>query len=179
MERFRLHEVVNTADGALIGNLFSAETGYLSRWQAPITEASERVTGRLANAGYTGPVCIDAFVWDDHGCHRLRPLVDLNARREISAGASALWRKLGGRGSAYWRFYSRRKIGLPPSYRQLETELGEHTWNPRRKRGILATAPLWLGPERRPPAKAALLFLGDDRDEVLALDRWFRQRFER
>lgn len=173
-----LHETINTADGALIGSLFHEDPARLASWRAAMTGAAEAVAKKLADVGYHGPVCMDAFIWDDKGRHRLRPLADLNARREMSAGASALWRRLGGRDTAYWRFYTRRKIRLPENYVDLEHALGDDAYDPSRRRGVLVTAPLWLGQERRRPAKAALLFLAADPDEALALDRRFRERFE-
>ena len=175
----RLHEIVNTADGALIGALFEEDQAPLDEWRPSMVEAAGVVAGRLADAGYAGPVCIDAFVWDDHNRPRLRPLVDLNARREMSAGASTLWRRLGGRGAAYWRFINRRKFDLRSSYCELESALGNDAFDLRSRAGALVTAPLWIGNERRRPAKAALLLLGRDRDEVFAMDRRIRERFER
>ncbi len=179
VDRFALHEVVNTSDGALIGDLFEEDPTGLTEWRNSMLEAAEAVAQRLAETGYVGPACIDAFVWDDDGHPRLRQLVDLNARREMSAGASALWRRLGGRGAAYWRFFSRRKLRLPDSYVELEKALGDDLFDGRHGAGALVTAPLWLGPNRRPIAKAAVLFLGRDRDEVLALESHFRERFEK
>jgi len=173
-----LHETVNTANGALIGSLFHEDQTRIAPWRAAMIRAAEAVAKKLSDMGYHGPVCLDAFIWDDAGKHRLRPLVDLNARREMSSGPSALWRRLGGRGTAYWRFYTRRKIRLPDNYKDLERALGDDAYDPARRRGVLMTAPLWLGRTRRRPAKAALLFLAADRDEALALDRRFRERFE-
>ena len=179
VDRFALHEVVNTSDGALIGALFEEDPAPLAEWRTPTAEAAEAVAQRLAETGYVGPACIDAFVWNDEGHPRLRQLVDLNARREMSAGASTLWRRLGGRGAAYWRFFTRRKLRLPETYAELERALGDDLYDARHGAGALVTVPLWLGPQRRPIAKAAVLFLGRDRGEVLALDRRFRERFEK
>jgi len=179
VDRFTFHEVVNTSDGALIGALFEEDPAPLTEWRASMVEATEAVAQRLSETGYVGPACIDAFVWDEDGHPRLRQLVDLNARREMSAGASTLWRRLGGRGAAYWRFFSRRKLRLPDSYIELEKALGDDLFDGRHGAGALVTAPLWLGPSRRPVAKAAVLFLGRDRGEVLALDNRFRERFEK
>lgn len=174
-----VHEAINTADGALIGALFEEDPAPIAEWRSPMTEAVMAVADRLTEEGYFGPVCMDAFVWDDGGRPRLRPLVDLNARREMSAGASGLWRRLGGRGAAYWRFFTRRKIGLPESYSALETALADEAYDPTRRTGVLITAPLWLGAERRTPAKTAMLILGRDRNKVLAIDQRIRDRFER
>ncbi len=175
----RLHEVVNTADGALIGALFEEDPAPLAEWRSTMVETAGAVAGRLALVGYAGPVCVDAFVWDDHGRPRLRRLVDLNARREMSAGASTLWRRLGGRGAAYWRFFNRRKFDFGSSYRDLEDALGTDAFDLQNGAGALVAAPLWHGTERRRPVKAAMLLFGRNRDEVFALDRRIRERFER
>ena len=177
--RFSLHETITTADGALIGALFEEDHEPLAEWRPAMAHAVEAVANRMAEAGYFGPACIDAFVWDDDGQLRLRPLVDLNARREMSAGPSALWRRLGGRGAAYWRFFTRRKLRLQEGYVELEHTLGNDAYDAGRGTGVLVTAPLWIGSERRPPAKAAMLLLGNDRDEVFALDHRIRERFEK
>jgi len=174
-----LHETITTADGALIGALFEEDPEPLAEWRPAMAQAVEAVAGRLAEADYFGPACIDAFVWDDDGHPRLRPLVDLNARREMSAGPSTLWRRLGGRGAAYWRFFTRRKLRLPDRYVELEHALGKDAYDPARGTGVLVTAPLWVGSERRAVAKAAMLLLGNDRDEVFALDYRIRKRFEK
>jgi hypothetical protein len=133
----------------------------------------------LAQEGYFGPACIDAFLWDDGGRVRLRRLVDLNARRQISAGPSRLWRRIGGKGVGYWRFFSRRKLDLGDSYQMVERRLGTAAFRPDRSRGVLVTAPLWLGPNRRRPAKVAVLLAGRDRDEVLLMDRRLREVIEK
>jgi hypothetical protein len=176
---FDVHEAVTTADGALIGGLFDSDPRPLDRWRAPMAEAARLVGERLASEGYFGPVCLDAMVWRDGDRESLRPLVDLNARREVSAGASALWRRLGGRGAAYWRFFTRRKLDLPEGYRELERALGDDTYDPASGTGVVATAPLWLGCDRRRPTKAAFLMLGNHRDHVLQIDHRMRRRFER
>ena len=177
--RFGLHETITTADGALIGALFEKDPEPLVEWRPAMARAVEAVANRLAEAGYFGPACIDAFVWDDDGHPRLRLLVDLNARREMSAGASTLWRRLGGRGAAYWRFFTRRKLRLPDNYVELENALGNDAYDADRGIGTLVTAPLWLGSERRAVAKVAMLLLGRNRNEVFALDRRIRELLEK
>jgi hypothetical protein len=176
---FELHETVMTADGALIGALFEADPGPLERWRQDMRDAADAVASRLATASYHGPVCLDAMVWNDGGRSALRPVVDLNARQAMSAGAAELWRRLGARGAALWRFFSRRKLDLPESYDAIGQRLGDDAFDPERRTGALVTAPLWLGPRRRAPAKAAVLLLGPNRDAVLALDRRVRARLER
>ncbi len=174
-----LHETVTTADGALIGALFEEDPEPLAEWRPFMAEAATAVAGRLTEVGYFGRACIDAFVWNDGSRSRLRPLVDLNARREMSAGASNLWRRLGGRGAAYWRFFNRRKLMLLGSYGEFEQALHGDAYDAKGGTGVLLTAPLWVGPDRRAPAKAAMLMLGRDRGEVFALDRRVRERLEK
>jgi hypothetical protein len=173
-----VHETVNTADGAFLGALFEADEHPIGMWREPMHDAADSLATQLAADGYSGPACIDGFVWDDHGESRLRPLVDLNARRQISAGAAALWRRFPRRGAAYWRFFNRRKIELPASYDELVRAFGDDAFDPRADRGVLVTAPLWIGPDRRPSDTAAMLIAGRDRDEVFAVDRRIRARFE-
>ena len=175
---FDLHEVVNTADGALIGDLFYSEPRELIDWRSAMAETVAAVSSRLSEEGYFGPACIDAFLWDDGGRVRLRRLVDLNARRGISAGASRLWRRIGGDGVGYWRFYSRRKLDLGDSYPEVERRFGPDAFDPDHGRGVLITAPLWLEPHRRTPAKVAVLLIGRSRDEVLRMDRRLREVLE-
>jgi hypothetical protein len=176
---FQIHENFNTADGALIGALFEKDHPCLAEWRQEMHGAVTIVAATLAADGYFGPVAMDAFVWNDGGRERLRPLVDLNARRGMSAGAYRLWRRLGGRGAAYWRFCNRRKFSFPSSHVDLEDALGEVAFKPDTGMGVLAVSPLWLGAERRCPAKTALYMAGLGRKQVLELDTRIRELFEK
>ncbi len=176
---FDLHRVVNTADGAFIGAVFEKKPPALERWRPIMRRASGEVAGRLADAGYFGPVCLDAFVWDDGGEHRLRPLVDLNARLHVSTSALRLWRSWGGDTVVYWRLFSTRKLRLPGRYEELEAALGADAFDPGTRCGVLLTSPLRLGERERPPGRFGVLLAGRSLFEVEAMDRRLRGRFER
>ena len=78
-----------------------------------LLRAAERIAARLAEEGFFGPVCADGFTWKDGDRLRLRTLVDLNCRRPMSDCAYRLWRGLDPRSTLYYRFFNRRKLGLP------------------------------------------------------------------
>jgi hypothetical protein len=176
-----IHEVVNTADGAFIGALFDADSEVVARCRDELERAAATVAGRLHGDGYFGPVCLDAFVWQDGGRPRLRPLVDLNARLHMSRPARRLWKRWRRARMVYWRFFTRRKLRLPEGPGEMEEALGDDAFDSVRMRGILVTSPLWVAQRgrRRYPHKLGVLFVGSTRDEVTALECRFREFFER
>jgi len=172
-----LHEVVSTADGAFIGALFEPDSPTLAPWREDVARAVDLVAQRLAEAGYTGPVCLDSFVWDDDGLPRLRPVVDINARLHMSAAALALWRAWGRDRVVFWRLFSSRKLRLPRAYDELVRALGDGAFNPNEHRGTLLTAPLEMAGRRL--LRVGVLFAGASREEVEGLESSFRELFER
>jgi hypothetical protein len=97
----------------------------------------------------------------------------------MSAGARALWHRWGRRDVVYWRFFSCRKLAMPGRLSTLHEAMGGDAFDPGSRRGMLVTSGLRLGPEGRRPHKLGALLVGSCRDEVLALERRFRERFER
>lgn len=179
VEDFAVHETIHTADGGFIGALYDGETTVSSVWHDALTTTAETVAAALLQEGYFGPVCVDALVWDDSGSSRVRPLVDLNARRHASEG----WRRLAGQwgGCLYGRFFSVRKLRLPPTYDDFESALGSDAWNPSTRTGVIATSPLWLeGPgNRRRPRKLGIVFRERSREGVFEMETRFREVFEK
>jgi hypothetical protein len=175
------HEIVNTADGSFIGAVFDPSSAVCQPWMAQLENVACDVAGRLSEAGYFGPVCLDAFVWDDAGEPRLRPLVDLNARFNVSRGAARLWQHMGGDDVVYWRLFSRRKLALPDSRAELEAELAGNAFDRDSRRGVLVTSPLWVieGGRRRRLNRLGIAIVGRSRADVMQQERWFRGRFER
>ncbi len=173
---FRAYEVVNTSEGALIGDVFDRDSPAIERWRSELVSMSEIVARELSDAGYFGPVCVDSFVWNDRGTERLRPVVDLNARLFMAAAAERLWRTWGGDRVVYWRLFSSRKLRLPGTFEELEMTLGDASFRPTTRCGILITSPLEV--EGRRPRRLGVLLTGRDRTSVLELDRSFRGRFE-
>jgi len=173
---FRAYEVVNTAEGALIGDVFDRNSPALENWRSELVTMSAAVAEELAGAGYFGPVCVDTFVWNDGGVERLRPVVDINARLFIAAAAERLWRSWERDRVVYWRLFSSRKLRLPGTFEDLETALGDAAFDPATRCGVLATSPLEV--EGGPPRRIGVMLSGEDRAAVDGLDRWFRGRFE-
>lgn len=177
---FRLHETVYTSDGALIGALFDPDPIDLEPWSADLAGTAERIAARLAGEGYFGPVCVDAFTWNDGKRTRLRALVDLNCRRAMSDGAFRFWQRSAPEQTVYYRFFNRRKLDLPEELPRALALLEERRYDPAARRGILLASPteLSLDGERCRPGKLAVVFAGAERREVFTLERWFRGRFE-
>lgn len=178
IHQVEVHEVVNTSDGAFIGAIFDAASPLVSRWQPQLEEAAQRIGALLAQEGYFGPVCIDAFVFSDRGRPRLRLLADLNARSHMSASALRLWRSWGRSPCLYWRFFNRRKLRLPAGYGAVQEALKTDAFDPDRRRGVLLTSPLSLGPGQPRPLKLGMILAGQDRSEVLEMERRVRNTFE-
>jgi hypothetical protein len=177
MDGLELYEVVNTADGAYIGSLFDRASESIEAWRCALMDLSSKVSTRLAENGYLGPVCLDAFVWLDEGERRLRPLADLNARLQVSAPMLRLWQSWGREQVLYWRLFATRKLRLPTDFRQIEAVLGDDAFDPSRRRGVLVTSPLAVA--GRPLRRVGVLLAGGSRAEVMAMDCRLRVRFER
>jgi len=176
-----VHEVVNTSDGAFIGALFGASLPLVERWGAEVETAARAAAAALDASGYRGPACLDAFVWEEGGRLRLRPLADLNARWHMSAGARRLWRLLGEDSTVYWRLFSRRKLQIPGDHDAVDARLGADAFDPAARRGVLLTSCLELGEGRGRVAvdRIGVAFVAGDREGVKALELRFRERFER
>ncbi len=181
ISELQVHEVVNTADGAFIGALFDPCSAVVDRWQEALSGTAVWVAGRLHQAGYHGPVCIDSYLWREGGRERLRPLVDLNARQHMSLPALRLWRRWQRRVVVYWRLFSTRKVRVPEDHEELCRALGEDAFDTNRCRGVLLTSPprLGHGDGRRLPLRIGVLLAAAERASVLALEQGFRDRFER
>lgn len=179
VENLAVHETIHTADGGFIGALYDGVTDVTAAWREALESHADTVASALFDEGYFGPVCVDALVWDDHGSSRIRPQVDLNARRHASEG----WRRLAEQwsGCLYGRFFSHRKLRLPPTYDDFESALGSDAWNPSTRTGVIATSPLWLeGPgNRRRPRKLGIVFREQSRAGVFAMEKRFREVFEK
>lgn len=179
VDDYFIHESIHTSAGGFIGAVYDQEVPPLDVWHNELTNTAEIVASALAREGYFGPVCIDAFVWNDNGTKRLRPLVDINARHYASEG----WRRLAHLwGSCvYGRFFSCRKLRLPRTYEEFETALSGDAWNSLTGNGVLLTSPMWLEDQGNPrrPRKLGVVFRESSKESVLALEKRFRETFER
>jgi hypothetical protein len=173
----RIHEVVNTADGAFIGAIFERDSATVAPWRGALTRAVSAVADRLAEAGYFGPVCLDSFVWESGAGLQLRAVVDVNARLSVSIPAQRLWRSWGGDTVVYWRLFSTRKLRLPQRYPELAGALGDRAFDPSTLRGVLLTSPLHNKNRKR--FRVGVLLAAETRADVEQLDRWLRGTFEK
>jgi len=172
---FRLHETLYTRDGALIGAVFVPGE---HPWRGEVERAARVIAGELNRAGYFGPVCFDAFVCEDNGKERLRPLVDLNCRRSMSAAVHRWWREKAADRVLLWRFFSTRKL-KPEAVEAIEA--AEDHYSPGARRGVLLTSPWSVeidGRFVRAP-KLAVAFIGASRSGVERMEGAFRARCER
>ena len=174
-----IHETIHTSDGGFIGALYDRESEVPTAWRTTLSASAETVAAALVSQGYFGPVCVDAFEWEEDGTPRIRPLVDLNARRHASEG----WRRLANLwgGCLYGRFFSTRKLRLPTTYNEFEDKLAYDAWNDHTRIGVLLTSPMWLEGQgnRRRPRKLGVVFRGPSRESVFAMEMRFREVFER
>lgn len=177
----RIHETIGTRDGALIGALFEPGGASTCPWADELSDLAKRVAARLAQEGYFGPVCVDAFSWYDGDRLRLRPLVDVNCRRSMSDGAYRTWRQLAPERVFYYRFLSQRKFTLPSELATLRGALGAHQYDPAHQTGIFIASPPRLRANGvfRKPGKLAIVLAADDRAGVFAKEHWLRRRFEK
>jgi hypothetical protein len=177
VQNLHVHEVVNTANGAFIGGFFELDAPKLAPWREDVVTAVDLVARRLSEAGYFGPVCLDSFVWDEDGRLQLRPVVDINARRHVSAAACALWNGWGRDRATLWRLFSSRKLRLPMDYDGFARALGTDAFEPDTRCGVLLTSPFEMAGRRL--LRTGVLFAGSSRGQVESLESRFREIFER
>jgi hypothetical protein len=95
----------------------------------------------------------------------------------VSAPMLRLWRSWNCERVIYWRLFATRKLRLPPDFRRLEAALGADAFDPSGRRGVLVTSPLTVA--GRSLRRVGVLLAGNNREEVMAMDRRLRENFER
>ena len=170
-----IHEALHTAGGGFIGAVYGSTSGALPRWCGPLREAASGIGRHLAAVGYFGPVCVDSIVHLEGGQERLRAVVDINAREQVSLVAQRLHRRIGRDRCILWRFYPSSRIRLPP--RPDQEALGALAFRQSSRTGILVTSPPWT---RAPDGglqrcrKVSILIAARDRREAFAIEEAFR-----
>jgi len=107
-----------------------------------ILELTVEAARRVQQAGYFGPMGIDAFEYlDQEGALRLRPLVEINARHTTGMCALGLRRHLPESGCGLWLHFDRKR-GLPP---QVVAGLADCPYDPLTRVGVLQTSPNQVG----------------------------------
>jgi hypothetical protein len=138
---FRGHTLLNSRDGAFLGVELASDGQPPNPWRQALRDNAGRLARVLADKGYRGPVGVDAYTYRSGAEIRLRPLVDVNARRSMAEPAHGLSRRLPGR-FLRWIWHKPRKLRLPESYSGLDARLGRAAFDPLRREGILAVSPL-------------------------------------
>ncbi len=176
-----VHETVNTAAGSFVGALFDPAGPAPARAAFEAARAADPVAAALADAGYTGPACLDAFVWWRDGRWRLRPLSDLNARMHASWPGRELWRTWAPDRVVYWRLVARRRLTLPDDPGAAQAALGADGLDPTRREGVVLVSPTAFGEPGswRASRRVVVAFVARDRAGAFRLEASFRERFER
>lgn len=152
--------------GAYRRSRFDAATDFETTWRAAV-EIGQRVAGRAQQAGYFGPLGIDAMRYQDaDGIVRLRPIQDINARwtmGRISLGFRQLLR------AGECGVWLHTRPGIVDSTASLRR------WYQQRERTVpdglrlIRTSPFAVG--ERPAALLTLLLIG--RSQCFsAAERW-------
>ena len=99
----------------------------------------------------------------------------------MSDSGYRLARRLSSECTSYYRFYNRRKLKLPDSTDELVRSLGARHYSRSKRCGLFIASPLSVtdGDRSWMPRKLAVLLVGKSRSDVLEMDRWFRERYER
>jgi hypothetical protein len=142
MEDLRGHTLFNSRDGAFLGVEVEPDGLPPAPWRQDLRANAERLAAALSLRGYLGPVGVDAYTYRTAEGPRLRPLVDVNARRSMAEPAHGLSRRLPGR-FLQWTWHKPRKLNLPAGYAELDSRLGGAAFDPVGKEGILAVSPLF------------------------------------
>jgi hypothetical protein len=175
IDSFRLHETINSSEGALIGVIFDEGA---TKWRDAIAKAADTLAGELSRKGYFGPVCFDSFSYLLDGVERLRALADLNCRRPMSDAVFRLWNEAMSDRVVLWRFFSSRRLDFEALG---ALSASESAFCRRERRGVLFTSPWSIGIEGRtlPAPKVAAAFVGNDRAEVRSMEASFRGQCEK
>ena len=176
---FRGHELFNSRDGAFLGVKINPDRQPPAPWGEALKLAAKRLGQALRIEGYFGPVSMDAYVYQDKGEPKLRPLVDLNARHSMALPIHGLARRLPGK-FLLWTWTKPKKLTLPISYTELQDRFGSWAFDPLTQSGILAVSPVWRESEKagtkikavdRAKAKRLGFLFCADGEEALALMR--------
>lgn len=163
-----------TEGGVHLGHRIPARL--TERQTAELREISGKLGGRLADDGYFGVVGVDAMVDPDGG---LYPLVEINARHNMSTYQASIQEAFIGSGStALVRRYPVR-LGAPLSFGTLHRAMADLLFDPARGTGLLinnyATVNAAAPPGERVPGagfdgRLYGVVVGDSADRTAVLD---------
>lgn len=180
LDGFRGHELLNSRDGAFLGVKISPDRRPPEPWRAALAASAEKLAQALSATGYFGPVSADAYVHKTPDGPRLRPLVDVNARRSMAEPAHGLSMRLPGR-ILLWMWARPRKLKLPDDYEALDRSLGDLAFQPGTGTGVLAVSPLSrdrigrMASEGGRPRRVGFAFIASGEEELERLQTGFNR----
>jgi len=117
------------ARGQYSGSDFAPHASLDRSWWAPAAEVVLRAAARVQQAGYFGPLGVDAMRYrTGSGTLCIRPLQDINARWTMGRLALGWRRWLGSQETGTWHLTT-REVTFPPGIREfslIPDRLGEH-----------------------------------------------------
>lgn len=143
-----------------------------------LADVAGAIGRRLARDGYRGPVGVDAMIDPSGG---LYPIVEINARNNMSTYQAACCQRLVGAGSvALARHYSLR-LAEPLPFARLRDALGPTLYQPSSRRGLAVNTfatvnACFTGPPERAAADGALdgrlygIVVAETPEQLAALD---------
>ncbi len=176
MERFDFVLVAITENGTHRGHLLPDRQAADVR--DVLTDCARQIGKRLAGEGYRGPVGVDAIICRDG---TLFPVLEINARNNMSTYLSALAPALEGAGSSGIAVQIDLTLHRRAPYREIDEALDGLALGPDWRRGFLVTCTASLN-AAAPPAGGRFrgrvhgLAVGRDPDDAAAVERAARER---
>jgi hypothetical protein len=164
--------------GAFYGIYIQDEDPIIDRWRENIERMSSLYIRDLAATGYTGPVGMDSFIYNDrnNGVERLAAGIEINGRYTMGLLAHQIRNKLEVKKNLLLRVISKKRCKLPATYERLLDFLGENRFDPEKKEGIIVLTPLityyegtWEQPQR-----SVFLIAGKSEVQIESLDNALR-----
>ncbi|MDG5815791.1 hypothetical protein QA601_11935 [Chitinispirillales bacterium ANBcel5] len=141
-------------------------------YELQLSEIVDKVSSRLFNAGYFGPAGIDSFIYKrDDDEEQLAAVIEINARHVISDIARSIQEKVASHKHCFFRLASSKKVILPENYPELIKKLGQLSYSPVNKKGVIVITPLRVGTKNMiQPFRSAFFLCADSKDDLFRLD---------
>ncbi|WP_328603267.1 ATP-grasp domain-containing protein [Amycolatopsis sp. NBC_00345] len=121
-----------TRSGVHLGHLFPARLSGTQRQE--VADTAQRVGEALAADGYFGVVGVDAMIDPDGGVY---PIVEINARNNMSTYQESLWELVGGPGRTAVAKHYAIQLDAPLPFTKLREGLGSALLGPGSEAGLL------------------------------------------
>jgi hypothetical protein len=153
----------------------------IRKYRHDLDNTAALAVNALKNAGYTGPVSFDSFVYRDaiSGNEKLAAIIEINGRYIMSTIAHALYSAIGRDRSCCFRFLGRKRCSLPETYGECGSIIGKDRYDPQERKGIILLTPLRVahGKIGVRPVRSAFFIVGLNSNEVMAMDERLKGLF--